>query len=211
MPNTQGYESHANEYEQWFEENPEIFQAEIDGIKQLLPSGKGIEIGAGSGLFNAPLSIDTGVEPAKAMREIAKNRGLNFLEGVAESLPVKDQSYDFAIFITSTCFLDNPVVAYQEAARVIKANGSIIIAFLNKNSELGQSYEEHKHESPFYCDATFYGYKEITAMLEQAGFANMQSVQTVLNESTSHQITDILPGHDLGAFVVVRADKKESK
>jgi len=209
MPNTHGYESHANEYEQWFEDNPEIFQAEIDAIKQLLPNGKGIEIGAGSGLFNAPLSIDTGVEPAKAMREIAAKRGLNFIEGVAESLPVKDHCYDFAIFITSTCFLDNPVLAYQEAARVIKANGSIVIAFLEKNSELGQSYEKHKHESPFYCDATFYGYEDITAMLEQAGFQTSQSVQTVLSSASDKQTTDILPGHDQGAFVVIKADKKE--
>lgn len=208
MPNTQGYESHANEYEQWFEDNPEIYQAEIKAIKQLLPNGKGIEIGAGSGLFNAPLAIDTGIEPAKAMRDIASKRGLNFIEGVAESLPIEDKSYDFAAFITSSCFLDNPLIAYQEANRVLKDNGSILIAFLEKNSELGKVYEAHKHESPFYCDATFYSYQQITELLSQAGFSDFTSVQTVLPESKDHKVTDILEGHDSGAFVVVRADKK---
>ena len=208
MPKTNGYESHADAYDQWFDENPEIYQAEIKAIQSLLPDGKGIEIGAGSGRFTAPLNIDTGIEPAAAMREIALKRGLNIITGVAESLPIEDNSYDFAIFITSTCFLDNPAVAYQEAARVIKNNGSIIIAFLEKNSELGKVYEERKHENPFYCDATFYSYSEIESYLKQAGFEQFQSVQTVLPESQSkHKTSDIIPGHDLGAFVVLKAEK----
>jgi len=207
MPNIQGYESHASEYEQWFQENSEIYQAELKAIKRLLPNGKGVEIGAGSGLFSAPLAIETGIEPSAAMRDIAATRGLNFIEGVAESLPFEDQSYDFAIFITSTCFLDNPQQAYKEAHRVIKSNGSIIIAFLEKNSELGKVYEAHKSESPFYCDATFYSYQQITDFLSQAGFGNFYSVQTVLPESSKRNNTDVLEGHDQGAFVVIKADK----
>lgn len=212
MPKTKGYESHASDYDQWFDENLEIYQAEIAAIKTLLPAGKGIEIGAGSGRFTAPLNIDTGIEPATAMRLIAQQRGLNVISGVAESLPIEDQSFDFAIFITSTCFLDNPTLAFQEAARVVKTNGSIIIAFLEKNSELGKYYEEHKHENPFYCDATFYSYSEITAFLEQAGFNNFQTVQTVLPENQiNHKTNDIIPGHDQGAFVVLSAIKNNNK
>ena len=208
MPKTSGYESHAEAYDQWFDENPEIYQSEIKAIQSLLPDGKGIEIGAGSGRFTAPLNIDTGVEPATAMSEIAKKRGLNIITGVAESLPIEDNSYDFAIFITSTCFLDNPATAYLEAARVIKDQGSIVIAFLEKNSELGKVYEEHKHDNPFYCDATFYSYNEIVNYLKQAGFDQFQSVQTVLPESQfKYQTSDIITGHDLGAFVVLKAKK----
>ena len=208
MPKTKGYESHAENYDQWFDEHPEIYQAEIKAIQSLLPDGKGIDIGAGSGRFTAPLNIDTGIEPAAAMRAIAEKRGLNIITGVAECLPIEDNSYDFAIFITSTCFLDNPAIAYQEAARVIKNNGSILIAFLEKNSELGKVYEEHKHENPFYCDATFYSYREIESYLKQAGFDQFQSVQTVLPVSQAkYKTSDILPGHDLGAFIVLKAKK----
>jgi len=210
MPKTQGYESHATTYDQWFDENPKVYQAEINAIKQLLPRGKGIEIGAGSGRFTQPLDIHTGVEPAEAMRSIAIERGLNVVSGVAEDLPIENQSFDFAIFVTSTCFLDNPTLAYQEAARVVKKGGSIIVAFLEKNSAMGKSYEEHKHNDPLFCDATFYSYNEITAMLNQAGFNAIQSVQTVLPESESHQTTDIIPGHELGTFVVVSA-KQQTK
>lgn len=208
MPKIEAYESHSTDYDQWFDEHPEIYQAEINAIKRLLPSGKGIEVGAGSGLFTAPLAIATGIEPAKAMRERAKKeRGLEMIEGVAESLPVKDGAYDFAAFITSTCFVDDPLTAYQEAARVTKADGSILIAFLERTSELGRTYEKHKQESPFYRDATFYSYKEITEFLTQAGFGNFAAVQTVLPETEQQKISDILEGHDRGAFVIVKADK----
>ncbi len=208
MANTQGYENHASDYDHWFEENPALYQAEIAAIQRLLPSGKGLEIGAGSGRFTQPLKINTGVEPAKAMREIALQRGLNVVAGVAEELPFADQSFDFAIFVTSTCFLDSPQTAYQEAARVTKKDGSVIVAFLEKNSELGKLYEQHKHENPLFRDATFYGYAEIVAMLEKAGFANFKTVQTVLPENATHPKDTVLPGHDQGTFVVVSAQKR---
>jgi SAM-dependent methyltransferase len=207
MPKTQGYEAHANDYDAWFDKNPDLYQAEIAAIKQLLPSGKGIEIGAGSGRFTQPLEIDTGVEPAEKMRQIAQQRGLNVVAGVAEALPVEDQTYDFAIFITSTCFLDNPQLAYQEAARAVKDKGAVVVAFLEKNSELGRMYEAHKHNDPLFCDATFYSYTQIEAMLRKAGFNHFETRQTVLPESKTQKTTDILTGHDQGAFVVVRAHK----
>ena len=207
MPKTQSYETHVEKYDQWFDDNPDTYQAEINAIQQLLPKGTGLEIGAGSGRFTAPLNIDTGIEPAKAMRKAALMRGIHMIDGVAESLPFDDDSFDYAIFITSTCFLDNPQQAYLEAARVVKENGSILIAFLEKNSELGKVYEAHKQDSPFYCDATFYSYQEITTLLQNAGFTRFSSVQTVLPENPKQNTNDILTGHDQGAFVVIKADK----
>ena len=207
MPKIQGYESHAIEYDQWFTDNPEIRNAEIKAIKSLLPIGQGIEIGAGSGQFTLPLQIDTGIEPSPAMRNLAKAKGIDLIDGVAESLPIENGHFDFAIFITSTCFLDDPLKAYQEAARVTKDNGKILIAFLEKNSELGRAYEKHKANSPFYCDATFYSYTDIESFLKQAGYKNFKSVQTVLPENESQQTNDVLPGHGQGAFVVINAEK----
>ncbi|MEA1988691.1 MAG: class I SAM-dependent methyltransferase [Pseudomonadota bacterium] len=211
MPKTQGYENNAQHYDDWFDKNPEVYQAEIAAIKQLLPEGKGVEIGAGSGRFTQPLNIHTGVEPAQKMREIALKRELNVIEGVAESLPLADKTFDFATFITSTCFLDNPQLAYQEAFRVIKDQGSIIIAFLEKDSEMGKAYEAHKHNDPLFCDATFYSYDQIESMLKQAGFSQFKTVQTVLPESETHKTTDILNGHDQGTFVIVRAEKSQKE
>ena len=56
---------------------------------------KGIEIGAGSGRFAAPLGIEIGVDPSAKMREIAKSHGLEVYGIVAEVLPFSDASLDF--------------------------------------------------------------------------------------------------------------------
>jgi len=207
MAKTQGYETHSDLYEQWFNDNQTLYQAEIQAVRALLPQGRGIEIGAGTGRFTQPLNIDTGIEPASAMREKSLAKGLNIIAGVAEALPIADAEYDFALFVTSTCFLDNPVKAYQEAHRVVKEKGQIVVAFLERESELGQMYEQHKAQSPFYCDATFYSYSEITDFLTQAGFGHFQTMQTVLPESEHHHSHDVLAGHDQGLFVVIRAEK----
>ncbi len=207
MPKTQGYESHADMYDQWFEENAELYAAEISAIQKLLPAGKGLEIGAGSGRFTQPLNIHTGIEPAKAMREKSLALGLNVIEGTAENLPLKDNQFDFAIFVTSTCFLDNPLKAYQEAYRVTHTSGKIVVAYLERESELGQMYQAHKNDSPFYCDATFYTYAEITDFLSQAGFGHFQSVQTALPETDIQKPNEVLEGHDRGLFVVITAEK----
>ncbi len=55
-------------------------------------------------------------------------------------------------FITSICFIDNPAKALQEAYRIIKQNGDLIIAFIDKESLLGQKLTAEKHDSKFlFC------------------------------------------------------------
>lgn len=45
-------------YEEWFTKNSNIFDSEIEALKQILPTfGKGIEIGVGTGIFSSRLGI----------------------------------------------------------------------------------------------------------------------------------------------------------
>ncbi len=47
--------------------------AELAAVESLWPAtGQGLEIGVGTGRFAVPLGIKIGVEPARAMAEIAK-------------------------------------------------------------------------------------------------------------------------------------------
>ncbi len=66
------------------------------------------------------------------MLNYATQRKLTVKKGFAEDLPYPDKSFDFAVFITSICFVDNPEKAIKEAHRIIKDNGDIIIAFIDK-------------------------------------------------------------------------------
>jgi len=81
------------DYDAWFDSHHDLYQAELAAVRSLLPTcGKGIEIGVGTGRFAASLGIAVGVEPSPQMAEMARLRGINVIEGVAEDLPFDDGS-----------------------------------------------------------------------------------------------------------------------
>lgn len=209
MPITEPFEQYSTEYENWFEENRFAYQSELAALKELIPDHKkGIEIGVGSGRFAAPLGIKIGIDPSPKMREIAKSYGLEVYDAVAEALPFSDDSFDFALMVTTICFLDDVEAALKEAYRIVKLSGSLIIGFIDKDSPLGKLYQQYKKKSVFYDVATFYSVNEIASQLKKIGFKRFNFAQTIFQDLT--QITDIEPvkaGYGEGSFVVVRALK----
>lgn len=168
-----------DEYENWFKENELIFQSELLALKQVIPVGKkGIEIGIGSGIFAEKLNIKFGIDPSEKMLNYATQRNLKVKKGFAENLPYPDKSFDFAAFITSICFVDNPEKAIKEAHRIIKDKGEIIIAFIDKESLLGKSLELGKEDSKFYRHAKFYAVSALTSMIVNNHFEITDIIQT---------------------------------
>jgi ubiquinone/menaquinone biosynthesis C-methylase UbiE len=120
------FDMYADEYEDWFKKNDIIFQSELLALRQVIPTGKkGIEIGFGGGIFAEQLNIKFGIDPSENMLNYARRRKLNVERGVAEYLPYSNGSFDFAVFIASLCFIDNPAKALREAWRVIKDKGDL--------------------------------------------------------------------------------------
>jgi hypothetical protein len=67
MSSIEVFEKHAQEYDEWFDENKAVYESEILALKALIPNERtGLEVGVGTGRFAAPLGIRIGVEPAKA-------------------------------------------------------------------------------------------------------------------------------------------------
>lgn len=83
------------------------------------------------------------------MLAIAHERGRNVVKGVAENLPYPDSSFNFAAFITSICFVDNPGKAIMEAHRILKPKGEIIIAIIDKATTFGKFLEKGKEKTNF--------------------------------------------------------------
>lgn len=108
MAKTYPFNQYPEEYDGWYDAHPRAFEAELAAIRQLLPeAGVGLEVGVGSGRFAAALNIRFSVEPSRAMRSIAQQRGLEVTYGVAEALPFPDQQFDYVLFIATACFLDS--------------------------------------------------------------------------------------------------------
>jgi len=211
MPKIKPFEEYPQRYEDWFEKNKFAYESELLAVKKLMPkNGEGIEIGVGSGKFAEPLAIKLGVEPSSKMREIAKQRGIKIIDAVAEKLPFENEKFDFALMVTTICFLDDIETAFREAYRVLKPNGSLIIGFVDKHSPLGELYQKHKMKNVFYKIATFYSVDEVISYLNKTGFKNFTFVQTIFNNLEEiKNIEPIEKGYDKGSFVVIRAIKKE--
>jgi len=209
MPITKPFEQYSTEYENWFEENRFAYQSELAALKELIPDHKqGIGIGIGSGRFAAPLGIEIGIDPSSKMREIAKNYGLEVYNAVAEALPFSNGSFDFALMITTICFLDDVEAALKEAHRIIKPSGSLIIGFIDKDSPLGKLYQQRKKESVFYDMATFYSMNELISQLKKVGFKDFNFVQTIFHNLTEmNDVEPVKAGYGEGSFVVIRAIK----
>ncbi len=203
------FERHATEYDNWFISHRFAYESELEAVRQHLPRGRtGIEIGLGTGRFASPLGVQFGIEPSARMREAARKRGIEVVAGVAEALPFRDSTLDFALMITTICFLDNLEGSLGEAHRVLKPEGSVIIGFIDRASPLGQSYERHKSSSTFYKGATFYTAAEVIATLKKAGFREFTFSQTIFRDLPDiDSMEPVRPGYGQGSFVVIGAAK----
>jgi SAM-dependent methyltransferase len=206
MAKSRPFDENADRYEAWFERNPAAYESELAAVRTLLPRGTGLEIGVGSGRFAGPLGIRYGVDPSPVMRGIARSRGIEALPGLAERLPYPDSSFDFVLMVTTICFLDDVDEALREAHRVLRPGGSILIGFVDRESETGRLYVEHRTENPFYRDAEFFSVEEVRGHLEQAGFGDHAYTQTIFKKPGDMEMAEVpREGYGEGSFVVVRA------
>ncbi len=207
---TEPFDKYVNEYEKWFEENRPVYDSELEAVRHFIPAeGKGIEVGIGTGRFAIPLNIAEGIEPSAAMRNYSERLGLRVFEGVAENLPLENDSYDFVLMVTTICFVDDIKKAFREAWRALKPDGILIIGLLDKGSPLGRMYEKMKDRDKFYHCATFFSADEVKKLLEQNCFGNIESVQTVFGDIREMRSTQhFKEGHGEGGFVVIKASKK---
>ena len=209
MAKTKPFDEYASQYEDWFARNKFAFESELRAIKEKLPkSNNGIEIGVGSGRYAVPLGIKVGIDPSSKMREIAQKRGIDVIDGVAESLPFDDARFDFALMVTTVCFVDDIEASFQEAYRVLKPGGYLIIGFIDRKSPVGKLYKKHKLESVFYRIATFYTVDEVVSQLKKASFKTFNFTQTIFHDLAEiRDIESIKQGYGKGSFVVVKAIK----
>jgi len=204
MAKTEPFDTYSDAYDDWFERHATEYALEVEAIRDLLPAGQGLEVGVGTGKFARPLGIQHGLDPSEAMIRKARKVGVEVVEGVAEELPYRDSSFDYALMVTTICFVDDLKKSFEEACRVLKPGGSLVIGFIDKESTLGQQYLLKRDKSRFYAVAEFYSTREVLELLRKTGFGKLQIRQTLLaNEGGKN----ILEGYGQGSFVAIKAVK----
>ena len=200
------FENYAEEYDNWYEKNKFVYLSELEALKKVVPKGKGLEVGVGTGRFAKPLRIEYGVDLSSKMAYFAKKRGVETIVAKGESLPFKSGIFDFVLIVVTICYFDEPVKALLEAKRVLKEGGKVILGFVDEESFLGQFYLKKKESSIFYKDAQFFSAFEVTSLLQKTGFGNFDFYQTLF--SLPHEINEIQQpkkGVGEGGFAIISA------
>lgn len=201
------FNAEAQKYDRWFDENNDCFEAEVSAIRRLFAvKGRTLEVGIGTGRFALALGVTEGIEPAENMISLTLKKGLRVKKATAEVLPYDSSIFDTVLFITSLCFVSDAQKAVIEARRVLKTNGKIIIAFINRESILANKYKKNHANNPYQW-ANFFTVSEVRELLEKTGFSEFEFSQTLL-ENKARSYFDIDDGYCEGAFIVVSAIKK---
>lgn len=201
------FDSLALEYDQWFERHKGAYLSELEALSSFVPkSGKGLEVGVGTGRFASALGVGKGIEPAANMAAIARSRGIEVTLGVAEDLPFADEQFDFVLMVTVDCFVQDVDKSYREAYRVLKPGGLILIGLLDKNGAVARKFEARKAPDNIYWHARFHTPEETLAALKEVGFGNFETCQTLMVPDPK-ELEYPVPGHGRGSFVVIRGIK----
>lgn len=203
------FDEHAEDYDRWFTENIATYGAELKAVRHMLPRcGLGVEIGAGTGRFAAPLGVAIGIEPAWNMAKVAKTRGVAVCPGLGEQLPFRDSSVDLALLVTLICFVADVPRLLREVHRILKPRGRLINGFIDRDSPLGQAYEARKAGHAFYRHARFRSARDVGSYTQEAGFSDVRFCETIRSlpdsPDSSYQVRD---GYGKGGFVVIAATK----
>jgi len=209
MARTAPFERHHERYDQWFGRHRAAYHSELLALRALVPTrGFGLEVGVGSGRFAAPLGISTGIDPAGAVLRYAAYRGVRVARAVAEALPFRPALFDYALVVTTICFVDDAPAMLAELHRVLRADGVLCVGFVDRDSALGRFYLSQRADNVFYRDAVFYASADVDGLVREAGFRDLRWVQTLLGPlDAMTEIEPVRDGHGTGGFVVVRATR----
>ena len=213
MAKTEPFETHPDRYDDWFDEHPAAYESELAAVRELWPEeGVGLEIGVETGRFAGPLGIRYGIDPSKEMCDRARKRGIEVTEGVGEELPYADEQFDMVLLTTALCYLEDPLQVFREAYRALRPGGVLVVGFIDRSSELGRHYEEHRSESLFYSEVNFHSAPEVVELFAKAGFEHLDIRQTLFGDPEEMTRPDV-PEADYGAgsFIVIRGVKPAEK
>ena len=150
-----------------------------EALLRLMPPMVIADLGSGEGAFalllaqraTRVIAVDTSLKMIDVGREQALRHSIQNIEfrlGDMEELPIDDSSVDLVFFSQSLHHALHPDRALVEAARILKPSGRIVILDLAKHR-----FEEARE---MYADEWLgFSESELEAMLQKAGFSNVQT------------------------------------
>ncbi len=206
------FNEYYDRYDKWYLRNWNIRLSEHHCLRRLVGDHLVLDIGVGTGALAAGLKgLLVGVDPASKPLMIASRRGILAINAYGDSLPFKDNSFDYVIMTVTLCFLPEPLPVLREVSRVLKPGGFHVNCFVPRNTNWGRHYLFLKHsgKSLFYKYAQFYTLREVLEMLSSVRLRYVDACSTLLYEPLKPPVVEypamgIIPS---AGFVCVRSVK----
>jgi SAM-dependent methyltransferase len=207
-PKSSPFEALADKYDSWYDGKGRVaFEIELAALRPLLAElpKPWLEIGVGTGRFAQALGIPLGVDPSPALLEKARQRGIEVLYGEGEELAFRAGSTGTVFLLTTWEFLNDPRRVLRECRRVLKPDGRVVNAFLDRDGKWGASYVERgRQRNPLFSHAHFDRHEDVARLTEQAGFEILSTVSALVQgPGEAVAVEEARPGLVRGASFVV--------
>ncbi len=230
------FDEYSGLYDAWFQRNQVVLESELRLVAHVLGDnpGRTLSVGCGTGLFEQLLqsqygiSITEGLEPSLPMGEIARKRGMTVTEAGAEDMPLENEVYDTVLFNGSPGYIADLDAAVDEAYRVLKPVGRVLLIDVPAESSygilyrLGGAYGTWEDErlrgmlprEPYPVElaggANWRPTQDKIDSALKAGFTDVTFAQTLTRHPCFSDTTpeDPIPGYQSGDYVAVCAVKK---
>ena len=182
----EGYDKYASVYDK---KNDFLNQFEGEIILKMIRGIDGkkvLDVGCGTGRLIKKLlernSIVTGIDVSEEMLKIARKKfkSTEFVEGDAEKLPFKDESFDIVTASFLIVHLKNLRKFFDEAYRILKPGGTFIVTNINqrKAPKLKTANNEDVIITSFYHipDHVISALEETFFTIEEEEFVNDKGV-----------------------------------
>jgi ubiquinone/menaquinone biosynthesis C-methylase UbiE len=204
------YEKNWQEYDEWYDAHPAIYQSEIKALEKVMPSGRGLEVGVGTGRLASPFSVQFGLDPSFNMLKLAKNRNINVIQGFGENLPFKNESFHFVLIVFTIEFVDDPPRFLKEAVRTLKKDGTLILGITDRNSLWGEFYKQKAARGESYAGFSFLTPEEVLEIFQNIDLEFEEAFQTLFRPPPDiKDIEQPKRGFGRGGFVVLKAAKNK--
>lgn len=207
-PQPDPFDSLAADYDSWYDGKGRMaFEIELAALRPLLAElpEPWLEVGVGTGRFAQALGIPLGIDPSPALLAKARQRGIEVLYGEGEELVFRAGSFGTVFLLTTWAFLNDPPKVLRECRRVLKTDGRLVNAYLDRDGKWGASYAERGRQGhPLFSHAHFETYEDVKRLSEQAGFEVLKTVSTLFQGPDEVVIAEEpRPGFSRGASFVV--------
>jgi len=189
----QVFDVFAERYDAWYDKpfGKSAFNLEKACITSLCKNLRQpfLEIGVGTGRFAEALKIKYGIDSSVGVLKFAKKRGITVIRGKGEKLPFPNKSFGEVFIIVTLCFVDEPMKVLEEASRVLRDNGHIILGLILRESSWADFYlRKGAAGNVFYKVARFYSLNELEVMLQKTNLKIKEASSTIFQAPTENPL-----------------------